>query len=372
MDGTAAVGTTTKYAREDHRHPTDTTRAASTHTHASLNNGAYVAALDAGGNFSITGQLTGGDFQSVRPGTPEQGLLYLGNSGVRYLIYDGTSYTLNGASLYVGGDVVANGGGFVSPGAILASNSNHVYMRPYGVGNATSEAYNRTDGVFVAAAALQAPSLYGYSLRADPYATGMLIGGTNAVAGIALRPNNFNNGSGEFTIANGGPGNITAASGAFKPGGGAWAATSDERIKTVTGDYTTGLDAILALEPITYVYKGNDTEDIPGVDPARPLERAKFLKVLAKRKLTAPFPFGRQYTAAVSKTEYIGLVAQQAECSMPEMVKKIEAYIDGEKVNDLRTLDPSALTYAFINAFKDMKAIIDAQAARIEALEART
>jgi hypothetical protein len=28
MDGTAAVGTTTKYAREDHRHPTDTSRAA--------------------------------------------------------------------------------------------------------------------------------------------------------------------------------------------------------------------------------------------------------------------------------------------------------------------------------------------------------
>lgn len=27
MDGTAAVGTSTKYAREDHRHPTDTTRA---------------------------------------------------------------------------------------------------------------------------------------------------------------------------------------------------------------------------------------------------------------------------------------------------------------------------------------------------------
>ena len=34
MDGTGAVGTTTKYAREDHRHPTDTSRAASTHTHA--------------------------------------------------------------------------------------------------------------------------------------------------------------------------------------------------------------------------------------------------------------------------------------------------------------------------------------------------
>ena len=34
MDGTAAVGTSAKYAREDHKHPTDTSRAASVHTHS--------------------------------------------------------------------------------------------------------------------------------------------------------------------------------------------------------------------------------------------------------------------------------------------------------------------------------------------------
>jgi len=33
MDGTATVGSTTKYAREDHIHPTDTSRAATSHTH---------------------------------------------------------------------------------------------------------------------------------------------------------------------------------------------------------------------------------------------------------------------------------------------------------------------------------------------------
>lgn len=36
MDGTAAVGTGAKYAREDHVHPTDTSRAASTHSHGSI------------------------------------------------------------------------------------------------------------------------------------------------------------------------------------------------------------------------------------------------------------------------------------------------------------------------------------------------
>lgn len=34
MDGTAAVGTSTDYARADHVHPTDTSRAAASHVHA--------------------------------------------------------------------------------------------------------------------------------------------------------------------------------------------------------------------------------------------------------------------------------------------------------------------------------------------------
>ena len=38
MDGTAAVGTSTDYAREDHVHPTDTGRASSTHTHGNITN----------------------------------------------------------------------------------------------------------------------------------------------------------------------------------------------------------------------------------------------------------------------------------------------------------------------------------------------
>ena len=38
MDGTATVGTSTDYAREDHIHPTDTSRAASSHTHGDITN----------------------------------------------------------------------------------------------------------------------------------------------------------------------------------------------------------------------------------------------------------------------------------------------------------------------------------------------
>jgi len=44
MDGTAAVGTSTDYAREDHVHPTDTSRASSTHTHGNITNGGDITA----------------------------------------------------------------------------------------------------------------------------------------------------------------------------------------------------------------------------------------------------------------------------------------------------------------------------------------
>lgn len=50
MDGVVAVGSSTKYAREDHRHPVDTSRAAASHTHQSIDiiqgNGAVSGGLD--------------------------------------------------------------------------------------------------------------------------------------------------------------------------------------------------------------------------------------------------------------------------------------------------------------------------------------
>lgn len=44
MDGTAAVGTSTKYARADHVHPTDTSRAAAVHAHGNITSGGDITA----------------------------------------------------------------------------------------------------------------------------------------------------------------------------------------------------------------------------------------------------------------------------------------------------------------------------------------
>ncbi len=126
---------------------------------------------------------------------------------------------------------------------------------------------------------------------------------------------------------------------AWKPGGGVWASASDARIKTVLGDYASGLDAILALRPVRYTLKGNwrpHGDD----DPAR-------------RAAVAP------------GTTFVGLVAQEAEAAMPEMVGRIDAVVDGAAVSDLRTLDMTALPLALVNAVKQL-------AARVAALEAHS
>ena len=109
---------------------------------------------------------------------------------------------------------------------------------------------------------------------------------------------------------------------AFKPGGGSWQSLSDARIKTVTGEYEAGLDEVLQLRPVTYVYKS-------GVD-----------------------------------REFVGFVAQDLEQIMPSMVSQQKGLIDGEEVSDLRTVDTSELVFALVNCVKQLKVEIEALKAR--------
>jgi hypothetical protein len=138
----------------------------------------------------------------------------------------------------------------------------------------------------------------------------------------------------------------------YKPGGGAWADSSDARIKTVTGDYEGGLDAILGLQPRRFTLKGNWI-NAPGPNIAGAVEGAG----------AEPDPNGPHDGAADAGTEFVGLVAQEAEIPMPEMVSKKAAYIDGKRVDDMRVIDTTALPYALVNAVKEL-------AGRVTALEA--
>ena len=59
MDGTAAIGSSSKYAKEDHVHPTDTSRAAATTvvTQASINSSGLITYKNSSGTSLFTLQL---------------------------------------------------------------------------------------------------------------------------------------------------------------------------------------------------------------------------------------------------------------------------------------------------------------------------
>jgi hypothetical protein len=83
--------------------------------------------------------------------------------------------------------------------------------------------------------------------------------------------------------------------------------------------YERGLDAILALNPVSFVY----TDKCPFADGA---------------------------------TRY-GLVAQEVEPHIPEAVGRYKRWADDE--DELLTLDPGMLNYVLINAVKELKAEIE-------------
>jgi hypothetical protein len=140
------------------------------------------------------------------------------------------------------------------------------------------------------------------------------------------------------------PGDLTISGLSYQPGGGPWGTASDARIKTVQGSYDQGLEAILALNPVRYSLRGNWT--------TQPPEQAQGLSGVSPHA-----------QAAADGIEFIGLVAQDTEGVMPEMVDTIAAYIDGAHVDDLRTMNTNALNYALVNAIKTLHA-------RVAALEA--
>ena len=145
-------------------------------------------------------------------------------------------------------------------------------------------------------------------------------------------------GGGSCSVNPDGTFSISSAT-AYKSGGGSWTATSDERVKTVRHLYRKGLEDVSRLNPVIYTYRGNDTpEETSG---------------------EGPYEASPHYQDAKSQKQFVGLVAQQAARIFPDMVSEREGYIDGRKVADLKSIDPSELIYALVNAVKELKTQLD-------------
>ena len=111
---------------------------------------------------------------------------------------------------------------------------------------------------------------------------------------------------------------------AAKPSTNTWTITSDERVKTNVNPYTKGLEAILAINPITYDYNG----------------KAGFDSTI---------------------TNNIGIIAQDVINIIPESINTYNALLneDDEEKTELYNFDSHALTFILINAVKELKAEIE-------------
>jgi hypothetical protein len=110
---------------------------------------------------------------------------------------------------------------------------------------------------------------------------------------------------------------------AAKPSSSLWTVVSDSRVKENIRDYTTGLEAILKIEPKIYDYNGK---------------------------------------AGFEKTkDNIGIIAQDMQNVMPETIKTYNTKLNEEDTEDTELLnfDGHAVTFALINAVKDLKAEIE-------------
>jgi hypothetical protein len=110
---------------------------------------------------------------------------------------------------------------------------------------------------------------------------------------------------------------------------GSWGVFSDERIKTVTNEFTDGLNVIEQIKPVVFTYNSD-----------------------------APFTNDKQQ---------VGVVAQDLEKIAPYMVSQ-QAFA---QYKDLREVSNQAYTFLLINAVKEQQAQIEAMKKEMEELKRR-
>ena len=295
------------------------------------------------GNTTVNGNLytVGG---AVATGTPTTGNIYFGQNLQRYMGWDGATFFCNGGFNVGGGSgaLVSGTGTFTG----LVSARGAMELRAPGGDNYLTF-YDDTAG----ATGSQITRYFSQGiqrwqhLNVGPYPH-LLQCWRITDAASAIQTFSWDRATGTFAIG---------SSDAYKPGGGAWLDSSDIRIKNVLGDYTHGLAELKQLLPKRFTYKGNDAPPLP---PGVTLEQFKAQLQVG----SASVERSTHYQVATDAKEFVGLVAQDCETAMPELVTLANGMIDGQPVTDLRQLDTTPLIFALINAVKEL-------AARVEQLE---
>lgn len=326
------------------------------------------------GTISATGNITsGGGFQATGNAYGGNGSLLLRPNGVASAT--GQAILDAAGTLSITGTVISGAGSLQcsGPNALIGPVSpGSVFLRPNGVASGTGQVQIDANGSIVTPAGLYGTNIVLSTGGAAVNVTG--YSGSNPIVSYLVQANPAwanmyfqsvhvpGSWAGFQWDVNGSIFVFRNAGIAAKPGGGSWVDSSDARIKTVMGDYAPGLEEIVQLRPVTYTFKGNDTDgppddSQPGPPPETPQEPQQ------KPAPTVPYRNSPHYNSAIAGTEYVGFVAQEIETIMPGMVTQRTGYIDGEEVSDLRDLDTNELIFALVNAVRQL-------AAKVEALEA--
>ena len=122
--------------------------------------------------------------------------------------------------------------------------------------------------------------------------------------------------TGNVGIGTAAPTDLLSVNGnASKPGGGTWAVFSDERLKNIKGPFTSGLNAVMRLQPIRYEYKPQNALGIRMIG------------------------------------QHIGFSAQNVQQVIPEAVSQTEGgYL---------TVNNDPIIWAMLNAIKEQQAEIE-------------
>jgi hypothetical protein len=111
---------------------------------------------------------------------------------------------------------------------------------------------------------------------------------------------------------------ITGAT-ATKASGTTWANPSDARIKQDILPYTSGLDDVTRLRPVSFRYRPETN-----------------------------------YPEELLNQRQVGFIAQEVEDVMPDMVTSAPGQVGDIKLDDLRTLDTNNLIFALVNAVREL------------------
>jgi hypothetical protein len=279
-----------------------------------------IMTLDKGGSALLTGNLTArgnGVFRNLvaidKTAAAETAELWGRLNGVvrwRLVLGDGTAEggTADGSNFAI--DRCDNSGTFIDTPFYIARNTGQV-------------SFNK--GILSTAATGPAVQFGGQA------SYGFFADGGN----IALRTYDntggvyFQRNAGAFLLAQ------MAANGDFTIGGAVatkttgttWANPSDARIKRDVRDYPVGLESLSKLRPVMYKFKPET-----------------------------------RYNDDILAGTHVGLVAQEAELVMPDIVTTKPLTIGDITLEDFKIVDPSNVIFALINAVKELKT-------RVEALE---